>query len=285
MFISHINFKLLGHVVLERVKFIPPLSAASPMQNEACFLHVLNGKSKLNTPVQKLQLSPSDSLVMKCGHYVNKWMVNENDQPNDVVLVHFNPDVLAYVFDNRLPSEIHNGQGTGKVSGAVVPISDIITHYVDSLIYYLEHPNLINDELIKIKVKELILLLIKTDEGIGLREVLNQLFNPSAFQFKEVVQNNLFDDLSIQELAAIAGMSLSSFKRKFYEIFSTSPKVYINQQRIDRAKELLISSSLQISEIAYQVGFNELGYFSRIFSKQEGISPSQFKKNHLDQKS
>ncbi len=281
MFISHSNYKLLGHVVLERVKFIPPLSAASPMQNEACFLHVLNGKSKLNTPIQKLQLSPTDSLVMKCGHYVNKWVENENNQPNDVVLVHFNPKVLAWVFDNKLPKKIQNGGATSRNSGTVVSVSEIISHYVDSLLYYLEHPNLISDELLKIKVKELILLLIKSNEAKGLQEILSNLFDPVEFEFKEVVQNNLFDDLSINELAAMAGMSLSSFKRKFQEVFGVSPKVYIISQRIEKAKELLSSSDQQISEIAYAVGFSELGYFSRSFSKHTGFSPTEFKKQAL----
>lgn len=83
--------------------------------------------------------------------------------------------------------------------------------------------------------------------------------------------------LSIEELAKISQLSLFSFKREFKKEFYDSPKNYINTLRIKKAKELLQLSKMSISEIAYEVGFNDPLYFTRLFKKKVGTSPTSFR--------
>ena len=97
-----------------------------------------------------------------------------------------------------------------------------------------------------------------------------------------MVQKNLFEDLNIEDLAFLAGMSLSSFKRKFNSVYGTTPNKYITSKRLEKAQSLLRFSDMLISEVAYDCGFSDVGYFSKLFKKYYNYSPSEVKKGELD---
>lgn len=86
------------------------------------------------------------------------------------------------------------------------------------------------------------------------------------------------NQLQPEEIAAQLGMGYSWFRRMFKEYTGVSPAQYLSQQKLLRAKELLATTRLNISEIAYQLQFDNTGQFSTFFKKKEGITPSEFRK-------
>ncbi len=89
---------------------------------------------------------------------------------------------------------------------------------------------------------------------------------------------NIFEDLNTEDLAFLCAMSVSSFKRKFQEVFGTSPNKYITSKRLDKAQSLLRTTTLTISEIAYDCGFSDVSYFSKTFKKYYNSTPSDLRK-------
>jgi AraC-like DNA-binding protein len=85
------------------------------------------------------------------------------------------------------------------------------------------------------------------------------------------------ETLDIGLLAGQCSMSEAYFRRCFKEIYALSPIRYINMIRINRAKDLLNAGSLPVSEIAGQVGFTDIFYFSKAFKKEVGCSPSSYR--------
>jgi AraC family transcriptional regulator len=94
----------------------------------------------------------------------------------------------------------------------------------------------------------------------------------------EYIQDNYNEDISLDHLATISTMSKFHFTRTFKQIIGMSPYQYIASKRIDNAKMFLKNSHLSITEIAYEVGFSTPTSFYKFFTKSEGISPSQFRK-------
>ncbi len=84
--------------------------------------------------------------------------------------------------------------------------------------------------------------------------------------------------ISIEEYARSRHMSISWFIRSFRQYMGMTPMQYITSIRINKAKELLRSTSCSIQEISGLVGYENPLYFSRIFRKQTGLSPSQYRK-------
>ncbi|MEM7186223.1 MAG: helix-turn-helix transcriptional regulator, partial [Bacteroidota bacterium] len=74
-------------------------------------------------------------------------------------------------------------------------------------------------------------------------------------------------------------LSESSFKRKFKEVFNTSPKKYLTLKKVERAAELLRTQGVRVSDIAYDVGFDSVSTFNRNFLDHFGKSPSNYRLN------
>ena len=83
---------------------------------------------------------------------------------------------------------------------------------------------------------------------------------------------------SMPQLCKAMGISRAQVYRKIKERTGNSPSVYIRSLKLQKAKELLESTDLNVAEIAYEVGFKDLSYFSRSFSEEFGISPSETRK-------
>ena len=93
------------------------------------------------------------------------------------------------------------------------------------------------------------------------------------------IYNNFSSEISIDYLVGISNFERRQFYRVFKEKFGTTPNKYINELRINKAKALLTSTNMPMSEIATYCGFNTEYYFSRVFKMHEQISPNEYRKN------
>jgi AraC-like DNA-binding protein len=91
------------------------------------------------------------------------------------------------------------------------------------------------------------------------------------------LERNIHREVNLEELASIAHMSQRSFLRVFQLAVGTSPLAWVIEQRINRACSLLRQTDRRITEIAFDVGFNDSNYFTRQFSKNMGISPREYR--------
>lgn len=94
-----------------------------------------------------------------------------------------------------------------------------------------------------------------------------------------VLQTRALEEVDLVRLAADLHMSYSSFRSQFKNITGISPKQYQIQIRVNRAKALLRGSQLTIQEIADELNFTSIYYFSRHFKDQCGLSPLAYRKN------
>lgn len=98
----------------------------------------------------------------------------------------------------------------------------------------------------------------------------------------EYIRKNYHQDISIEELAKLAFLSISALERRFKKHLSKTPKRFINEIRLENARRLLIETQQPIMEIAYQCGFSEHSYFSKQFKAFFGVLPSQLRKKSIE---
>jgi AraC-like DNA-binding protein/PAS domain-containing protein len=97
----------------------------------------------------------------------------------------------------------------------------------------------------------------------------------------EFVESHLEDDINLETLAAEARLSVYHFARGFKLSTGVSPHRYVLEQRVKRARQLLVQTDLPLSAIASAVGFFDQGHFSRQFRSLVGTTPSSFRRtNH-----
>lgn len=93
------------------------------------------------------------------------------------------------------------------------------------------------------------------------------------------IETRYKDDLSVSEMAKLAGMSYSFFSRYFKATMKLTFSEYLNATRIQAAEKLLIDSDLSIAEVGEAVGFTNTSYFIAQFKKQLHITPKKYKSN------
>ena len=99
----------------------------------------------------------------------------------------------------------------------------------------------------------------------------------------EYLQEHLSDpELPIGELSAMAGVSDVYLRRLFKKQFDTSPAAFVIRQRMILAKGLLENEELSIAQVALGAGYRDPLYFSRLFKKQTGLSPTEYRQQYMD---
>lgn len=100
---------------------------------------------------------------------------------------------------------------------------------------------------------------------------------------KEYISNNYAcDELSLSSVAEAINLSPTYFSSIFKKDVGTNFVDYLTKIRLNKAKELLCCTSMQVSEIAYKVGFKDYRYFSQIFKKNMGQTPREFKRSNIN---
>jgi len=96
-------------------------------------------------------------------------------------------------------------------------------------------------------------------------------------QAKDLIDRAFADPLDLEALAREAGYSRFHFARTFREVYGRTPRSYLTWRRVERARDLLRSANLTVTEVCFLVGFSSLGSFSTRFKKEVGLSPSAYR--------
>jgi AraC-like DNA-binding protein len=97
----------------------------------------------------------------------------------------------------------------------------------------------------------------------------------------KLVEKNIGNsEFSVEKMGKELGVSRGHLYNKLLALTGKTPMEFIRVMRLKRAAQLLGKSQLTVSEIAFQVGFNEPKYFSRYFKEEFGVVPSEYAKSH-----
>lgn len=276
MILDYKVLELHGKPVVEKAILKPPFSLPTNMSNDACFVYVLEGVNKIMSPIDTEKINETESVLLRCGNYLGQ--VSEGSGSNySAVAIHFYPEVLSKIYNNKLPDFLRNNGEDSNRSIAKFKSSLLFEKYVEGMLFYFENPELVTEELLELKLKELLLLLHNSNESGKIQEIFYNLFNPSKVGFRQVIETNLYNDLTLEELSQLTNKSLSTFKREFKRLYNASPASYLRLKKLEKAKGLLMVSEDSISNVAYDSGFNDLSHFSKLFKVEYGITPKEYK--------
>lgn len=113
--------------------------------------------------------------------------------------------------------------------------------------------------------------------------IIEKIFLSSSYSVEKLsyvlnyIEKDISKNYSIEELSNIVHVHPNYFIKLFKAQLGSTPMQYINKLKLEKAKRLLESSSLNITEISEQTGFNDIFYFSKTFKGYTGFSPSEFR--------
>lgn len=246
------------------------------VENEACFLFLSRGAFQLRTPTNVLTFTKGEAMLAKCGNYFFEESVKgevEGDNIIEVVSSYFHPDIIKNIFTVDINFQLIDNE----FDASSISVEPLLKSFIDSIEFLLNNPKAADENLLLLKLKELIILISKTSQADKLHKFIQSLFSKSEYDFRAVIEANLFTNIKLEELAYLANMSVATFKRRFKATYNESSSKYFQQQKVLKAKQLLKVSSMSVTDVCYELGFDNLTSFNRIFKKNTNQSPSVYK--------
>lgn len=243
-------------------------------EREACFAFIKRGEYKVRDQTKFYEFDKKNALLAKCSNYFYESAAYplESDEQGEAIGIFLYPELYQSLFQFDLSKSSH----TVDYNLKQVKVDQMLESFRDSIEILLDNPELADELLVETKLREFVILISKKVGAKSEMDFLASMFKPHFAKFEEIIHHNLYADLSLDELATLCHMSLSTFKRKFSEIYSESPKKYITRLKIEKAIDLLTVGHMRISDIAFETGFDSISTFNRAFKAHTGKNPSSY---------
>ena len=242
-------------------------------------LHVLSGKKTWMTIHGKWVLHPGDVLYVKKGATIVRQFLEEDF----CMLGFFIPDDLIKEAVEEIKGQVSlvNPGPAANFTASELKTNDYLDAYFQSMLTYFRGENKPGDFLLKHKLKELLINIVCSNENQELVAHLRHTAETTKPSLPHIMEANFRYNLSLEEFAKLCHRSLSSFKRDFHNHYDTTPGKWLLSKRLDYAAGLLVSSDTNISQIAFESGFEDVSHFSRVFRNRFAVSPSEFKRDSV----
>lgn len=138
---------------------------------------------------------------------------------------------------------------------------------------------------IQANINKIFLWILRYWQSHGMQ--VDQLFHQNNEDYKRLkklfkyVQTHYHEPIHVSEMADLCNMNYSYFSRYFKKLTGKTFVEYVNYIRLTEAEKLLLTTDLNITQIAFATGFSSTSYFIKIFKKNKGLSPNKMKKHLL----
>jgi len=273
-----ISLELFGHVFAECFTLDQDFRIQREMRDDACLAYIQEGKQEIFSPTQKILATDRESILMKCGNYIANFRDVAPTAQFKSVVFHLDPEAIRKAFDDKNLDFLRVDKSKVARDPALkMDQNELLDSFVSSMMPYFENPQMAKDELLLLKLKELVYILSDFGNNPIVNQIIGTLYSAEKISFDEIISANLYHNLSIGELAHLTARSESSFKRDFRKWYSESPAKYFKTKRLEKSSDLLENSSTPISEIAWECGFENPAHFSASFHDYFGKSPREYR--------
>jgi len=253
------DFKMNTNIVRSKVNL---------SMNMFSFLQV--GKKQVHFADTSVAVNAKQSLLLKKGRWLWTELLDADTRYYCKLLFFSEHKLIEFLDKNRTDWKPNKAEK----SYFIIENDPYIISYLNSLNNLKNSSTDFINDLLAVKFEELMLYLIHK-YGYKFQLYLHSLISKEASQFRKVIENNVYSNLNLDEIAFLCNMSLSTFKRNFKTEYKISPGKWFRDQRLQHAKDLLERGTLRSSDIYLEVGYNNLSNFSTAFKNKFGISPKE----------
>lgn len=219
---------------------------------------------------EKVQVRPNQMIFLPKGLYNISDIVPDNGAFEAVVFFFDEALLNDFIAKNNIKANKER-----CVSYKLMDYTPEIRCFTESVLKIYKNKPVVWRTLTRLKLFELLHILSFTRAGC-LLEAIATLNNKERKSLREFMAANFEKPLSIEDYAYLTGRSLSTFRRDFIEQFGISPKQWLIEKRLEKARELLVKNHTTVSQVSLEVGYENFSHFVKAFHKKFGTSPKQF---------
>lgn len=246
------------------------------MLKDHFLLFVIEGTHEIRIAEKQYTINKGEMFLIKKATYVEfiKKGNPEKDHSYESVSFSLKKDIII---DFIKLIQIDGGltASTNDDDLMLFPYGARLQSFLESLKPYFDDPEVVKLGLFKLKILELLYDLSQNHPQF--MQQLIALDQHAPADLATIMEENYLQAHSIQDLALLSGRSLSSFRRDFEAIFRTTPAKWIQEKRLQKARELFITMQLPIATVCFEVGYENVSHFSRLYKSHFGYNPSETK--------
>ena len=236
------------------------------------FSFLQEGFKKISTSREPISITNDAFLIMKSGHCLMTENLSEASNFYQSILLFFSDEALFQFIEKH---QISNKHVAATTAAKACKYDDFIRSFVKSLKNIAKLPLHVQQQLLHVKLEEILLYLVAT-KGIDFLLFLIASKDDQTRNFINVVESNTLNKLTLKELAFLSNMSVSTFKREFEKHFQESPSKWFQNKRLEHAAFLLQQHTKRPSDIFEIIGYENLSNFVHAFKTKFGVTPKQF---------
>lgn len=245
--------------------------------------YVLRGRKYIYYGDRRYEAHAGDLFYLGIGtHYIED--IPEDNKPYEQIVFFCSPDLLRDILSDlslNYRMEIDNKHNCDNCShnlphifypawSPVIPFFGAINAYLREDLFDETPP------MERIMTLELLCLLLSNPDCCVTSRLLDDL-NMATDGFEQIVRRHIFDNMTIDELAAQCNKSLTSFKKEFIKRFHEPPHKWFLRQRLTHSRLLLVSTEKSIATIASECRFTNPSHYIKLFKQAYGQTPAAYR--------
>ncbi|GAB2698309.1 AraC family transcriptional regulator [Mucilaginibacter koreensis] len=242
---------------------------------------LVSGTKTIVYPGSTAVVTGGELVVLSAGNVLTSELLTGGDCFSSV-LVYFTNEVLnsfLIKYHHLLPAG-SNRNSDGR-SFLIFKQDLFINQFIATVQALVGAGDALSPELCLLKIEELLLYLLRADPE-RFSAIQQITLDKNELQLKKVVESHVGQSITVGELAFLCNMSISTFKRRFGELYHTTPQQWLLDQKLKMAADLLRSPGETPASVSLQVGYQNHSSFTEAFRNLFGCTPSEYQQLRLN---
>jgi AraC family transcriptional regulator, exoenzyme S synthesis regulatory protein ExsA len=266
----------MTNISIHRYRTNEPAARARIMLQQNLFTFLLDGEKTVHFAGTQVTVQPHQFVMLAAGNCLMSEKVVAKNGDYHSILFFFDSNLLADFFNRHAALLGKQTKRANDLPFLLFEKDDFLVNFTRSLDCMLTGDKPVYHDLQKVKLEELFLYLAVRYPG-QIQQIGNRSNQTNDdLMIRQAVTSHINSNITVEELAFLCNMSLSTFKRRFARIYGNSPKRWLLEKRMERAAKMLRQDNRKASEIYYELGYENLSSFIQSFKQIYGITPKQY---------
>ncbi|MBK1877463.1 helix-turn-helix domain-containing protein [Pelagicoccus mobilis] len=241
---------------------------------EHTLIFVSKGAKVFRFPKSEVVVEAGKAIFLKRGCYLLCESVAQ-DYQYESISIFFNESTLQNFWLGLEMSDTDSTPISSENKEMVIlDMSPALDAFRDTILNCFSYKGSFLEQLLTMKLQELLLLLLDTPIAPELKAFFGEIFDENRTDPEYVVSENMLTPLSLEDYARLSNRSLSSFKRAFKQKTGQTPGTWILENRLKHARMLVQATTKTVGEIGAESGFGNISSFIRSYRTRFGTTPA-----------
>ncbi|SFD02128.1 AraC-type DNA-binding protein [Chitinophaga sp. CF118] len=245
------------------------------------FSFLIEGTKSVSYSQKSARIDNTEFLLLSSGNCLMSERTAPSNGTYKSILIFFdNSELVSFFLKHANTFDTKTKSSSLEEPFIVFQLDDFLQNFLASLHLMLNNKKPVSKAMRVLKLEELMLYLCDKypQEIMNLHTSVYE--NQDEITIRKTVENNIGNYITIDELAFLCNMSISTFKRKFSKLYGTSPNKWFLQKRMELAASLLRNSNEKPSDIYHKVGYENHSSFTQSFKQTFGLTPSEYQQQN-----